>query len=140
MASLQKPAKGTKTREHRAKSRQNREAERELKRQSKERDSQKCRWPSCYCQFKASPILESAHLTHKGMGGDPKLIRTTVDSLITLCHDKHRGVVSLDSGDLDIRPITDKGTSGPCEFYVKDVNGWELLARESAIHELERLR
>jgi hypothetical protein len=122
---------------HRAKSKQNRAEEDRLKRESKKRDRYTCRWPHCVCRTERYP-LESAHWArHKGSGGDPKLIRTTLDGLVTLCFLRHQGAVSLHSGDLKIEPLTDRGASGPCAFFVRDVKGWELVARETAIGVLE---
>lgn len=92
----------------------------------------KCRWPNCVCRsMRLAP--EVAHLDDKGMGGDHGN-RTKADSMILLCHLKHRGPTSLHSGDCDIKRLTPAGTNGPCAFYQ---NGF-LVGRERSVGVLER--
>ena len=138
-----KPEKGTARRAHRARQRKVNEEERRRKEEARQRDSYKCRWPRCSCR-KRKPV-EACHLVHKGAGGDPQLVRTRVDLLISFCADRHRGTPSLDGGDLAVEFLTDENANGPCEFYQafrEVVDGvattrWELVGRERAIHVLE---
>lgn len=83
------------------------------------RDGYRCRVPGCTEQ-KHGVRLEIAHLDDKGMGGDPRLVRTAQHRLIALCFLHHQGPISLHSKDLRIEPETDRGTDGPCVFYVTD--------------------
>ena len=130
-----KPAKGTFKKERRAKQARVDREERARKQQSKERDEFRCRWPRCHCGNRVAENVESAHLEHKGIGGDAQLIRTTVDKLITLCPVQHRGPRGFDQGWLDIVPLTDAGTSGPCLYREKASDGsWTDVGRERAIH------
>lgn len=107
-----KPEKGTSQLAHRSRTASAAKLEKEAKRASKVRDKQLCRFP--HCEFRTQNLtMHSAHLTHKGMGGDEKSIRTQLDSLITLCS-KHHG--RFDAGQFDIIPLTPEGTNGPCGF------------------------
>ena len=86
-----------------------------VKRELRTRDGIGCRWPGCDL-WKQGHRVEAAHLNAKGMGGDKRLLRTTLDQLIRVCHAHHQGIVSLHSGDLKIVPHTSQGTNGPCDF------------------------
>lgn len=82
------------------------------------RDGFRCRFPFCGCRERGYQP-EVAHLTHKGMGGDPKGLRSQVDNLITLCGWRHREApVSLHKGTLKVRPLTTAGTNGPVSWWV----------------------
>lgn len=59
----------------------------ELRRQCFERDRLKCQWPKCDTHY---PILEMAHLTHRGMGGAPS--RNVLSNVVTLCR-YHHGIL-----------------------------------------------
>lgn len=111
--SLEKPKRGTATRAHRSRSRADAAFEANEKVKVRERDGQRCRWPGCDAPGYS---LEVAHLRHKGMGGNPARDRSTRDQMITLCIRHHRGPISFDSGHLQIRPVTELGTDGQCEF------------------------
>lgn len=131
--------------ERQAKRRARETSERKAKQAAKRRDHSKCRWPRCRCYFDKAP-LEAAHWRGKGMGGDHGL-RSHPENLITLCRDRHRGYVSLHSGDLRITPLTAKRMDGPCEFHrlerahgsfaSADDGTWVLEGRETAIGRLE---
>lgn len=100
-----------------------------------------CRFPLCGCR-KLGLRVEVAHLTHRGMGGNPKGDRTQPDNVISLCAHRHQhGEISLHKGTLDIRPLTPDGTRGPVMFLVDaetlglDPNyerRWYVLASEEA--------
>lgn len=128
-----KPAKGTALLERRASRRAIELAERLAKEQVRRRDKT-CRWPRCECRALKHIRLEVAHLDDKGMGGDHGE-RTHVEQMILLCFLKHQGATSLHSGDARIVPQTDQGTSGPCDFLLRnDLTGeLELVAAETTI-------
>lgn len=136
LANLQKPPRGQKTLEHRAKSAATAKHEQDEKKASKIRDKRQCRRPRCVYR-RQNLTMHSAHLHHKGMGGDPKQIRTTRDQLITFCAFDH-GI--FDKGDLDVKPLTRRGADGPCEFFVTapDGHGWISIGKETAVGILER--
>lgn len=100
--------------------------ERDHKAESKRRDGHRCRFPLCGCR-KLGLRLESSHGVHKGMGGDPKGLRSDVENLLTLCVHRHQdGAVSVTKGTLEPVPLDRaKGFSGPVKFLV-DV---EVLVR-----------
>jgi hypothetical protein len=64
--------------------------------------------------------LELAHKTGRGMGG--RASTDTADNTLIVNRWLHRhGSKSMHSGHIKVRPLTDKGTRGPCcfEFYEK---------------------
>jgi hypothetical protein len=104
------------------------------------RDRQ-CRWPHCENCRAYKPRLEVAHLTAKGMGGDPNGDVTTADQMILLDFLTHQsGPLSLEQHGRRIVPLTDKGTYGPCEFWQTDLEtgGEFLVARERSPFVYER--
>lgn len=128
---FQKPAKGDYLLERKAERRKVEAFEEAEKAKVRKRD-QKCRWPGCDCA-KKELRLEVAHLHDKAMGGDHGL-RSTADQMILLCFVKHQGRPSLHSGDLEIRPKTELGTNGPCDFYSRTEAGrMEIAFTESVI-------
>jgi hypothetical protein len=106
-----------------------------------------CRFPRCGCdQFKLARHV--AHLTHKGMGGNPRGDRSGEARMILLCSARHKeNRISLDRKTLRIDPLTRAGTAGPCAFYVSSqalgvterVDRWLEVARETARHVYEPL-
>jgi hypothetical protein len=132
-----KPARGEHRREHRARQAEANANEKSAKAESKARDRYRCRWPRCTTNLLIDP-LESAHLQHKGIGGDSTSVRSQRQGLISLCQRHHRGPVSLDKKDLRIIPITPEGADGPCEYERWDGEHWVLVARERAIGIWER--
>ena len=83
-----------------------------------------CRFPLCGCRKHKLP-LESAHLKHKGMGGNPKEDRSKPEKLITLCRARHRTLpISMHSGTLRVKPLTPEGTAGPCAFSIDIITLW----------------
>ena len=92
-----------------------------------------CRWPGC--KHRAS--LEVAHLEHKGIGGDRRTIRSVAEKMIQLCQWHHRGPYGLDTGDIEIRPLTPLGTNSVCAFYevriVEHVRTLVKVAEETSV-------
>lgn len=82
--------------------------------EAKRRDKNTCRWPNC--KFTGLRI-ETAHLEHRGMGGNPSLDRTERHKLIALCLRHHAMFDRKTTTDINIEPVTDRGTDGPCAFY-----------------------
>lgn len=94
---------------------------------------------------------EVAHQEHRGMGGDPKMARTTRKTLLLLSRKRHKEhKFSVDQKSLKWEPLTSDGTDGPIRWWVKIdrlpaafvearalcavVDEWLLLATESAPH------
>lgn len=115
-----KPVKGSLLLSRRKVRKERRQAEDAVKHNVRIRDHYRCRVPGCTEQ-KHGVRLEVAHLDDKGMGGDPRLVRTQRHRMIALCFLHHQGPISLHSTDLRIEPEDDmRGTDGPCVFYVTD--------------------
>ncbi len=118
----------------------------ELKEKAKVRTrDKKCRFPLCGCK-KIKLALEVSHcLRHKGMGGNPKGDRSMADQMIYVCNARHRANrYAIDRGTLEVRPLTDRGTEGPVEWWIcfqpddpLAESIWALLAREKAIGQHE---
>jgi len=85
------------------------------KTQLRVRDGIGCRWPGCE-YWKHGVIVEGAHLFDKGMGGDPKQIRTKVELMMRLCKVHHQGPQSIHSGHREIEFLTERKADGPCAF------------------------
>ena len=73
------------------------------------RDHYRCRWPNCEYAKLDLPI-DACHETHRGMGGNPKLDRTTRQTVLALCR-IHHGL--WDRGEITITPLTREGFDGP---------------------------
>src|SRR4051812_21313587 len=88
-----------------------------LKAECKALDHYKCRLPHCpFCAQVKGMQPQSAHVTQAmGIGGDPTLIRSHLDMLMTLDPLAHG---AQERGEVAIVPLTEKGTRGPCEFYL----------------------
>lgn len=106
-----------------------------------------CRFPLCGCGKHKLP-LESAHLQHKGMGGNPKEDRSAPEKLITLCNARHRRLaISMHAGTLRVTPLTNAGSAGPCSYLVdlptsfdairEGRRRWVEVGRETARHVFE---
>lgn len=139
MTSFWKPAKGTALMERRQRRKDTKAAEDHEKDLVRARDK-RCRWPHCANCKQWQPRLEVAHLTAKGMGGDPAMVRTSADRMILLDWLTHQaGTSSLEQHGKWIVPLTDRGTDGPCEFWQDDEQGRPfLVARERAPFLYER--
>lgn len=136
MFAYPKPAKGSLLIERRQKKAELRTHEQTEKAKVVKRDGAKtCRLvPGCSERDK----FETAHLDDKGMGGDHGL-RTTADRMIRSCFFHHQGWQSLHSKDLRVEFLTDLGTNGPIEVWIKDKRGgWFMCKREVACGVSER--
>ncbi len=96
----------------------------------------RCRWPHCaYCRT-YKPPLEVAHVVRaKGMGSDHGSVSTPAHLMLLdrLSHSDQ------EANKRDVRPLTEQGTRGPCEFWQwTPADGWFLVARESAPFRYER--
>lgn len=106
-----------------------------LKQASKRRDGNKCRWPHTDPEEAARCRMlrvESAHLTHKGMGGDKQLIRTKKELLVTFglqCHDLFDGRIG-GGRPRRVRFLTEKKADGACAFEVRHGGQWFEIGRE----------
>jgi hypothetical protein len=92
-----------------------------------------CRWPHLTPERRelcARTRTEVAHLTHKGIGGDPQTIRSRGHLMIRVCC--HQGPQSLHSGDRRVVYLTSKKADGPCAFLerVGKTEKWCEVARE----------
>lgn len=83
--------------------------------------------------------FETAHLDDKGMGGDPKQLRTVACLMLRACFFHHQGNWSLHSHDLRVDFLTPEGADGPIEVWGRDSTGrWFMVGRESAVGSWER--
>lgn len=119
---IPKPAKGTAKRDRARRLALSRAIEGAEKSEVRARDIF-CRVPWC-CSGR---LLEVAHLSHKGAGGNPLNDRSVRARMILLCADDHRGTFGLDSGRLDATPISpDRGTDGPVQFTLRNRRGVDI--------------
>lgn len=128
---LKRPARGTaklaRIKKHRAAdSREDRE-----KTKVRKRDGH-CRWPHLdpdQRELCRRTRTEVAHLTHKGMGGDPQTIRSKAPLMIRVCC--HQGPGSLHSGDRKVQFLTKEKADGPLAFLERRRGEkWAEVARE----------
>lgn len=106
---IPKPAKGSTTALRRRKARQVKSYERAVMNQARERDGNCCR----YCGKHPGEV---AHMSHRGMGGNPSGSRTVAPKLLVLCKWHH---VMYDAAQLVIDPLTSDGANGPLRFQLK---------------------
>ena len=127
---LTKPARGTALLERRERVAKHQASEKATMRKARIRDGSKCRVP--FCPFEPRKLtIDVAHRVHRGMGGNPKLDRTTLDGLICLCRIHHG---QYDAAQLDIEPLSPEGFSGPCEFSRLTEGGrMEVFAAEARL-------
>lgn len=110
-----KPQRGEFLLERKGKSRSRVTAEQKVMREALRLDGHKCRIPSC--QYRDMPI-DPCHVRHRGMGGNPKLDRTTLQSVFAGCR-IHHGM--YDRGEIDIKFLNPTlGTRGPVAFIRSD--------------------
>ena len=129
---IPKPAKGSALVERRTNQKATKAYEEAEKAKVRARDRQ-CRWPHCANCRTLKPRLEVAHRIAKGMGGDHG-IKSSADQMILLDFLTHQGADGLEQHGRKIEPLTDRGTDGPCSFWLADgVGGWILVAEETAI-------
>lgn len=97
----------------------------------RKRDGYRCRWPKCERCVQWHPPLEVAHvIAAKGMGPSTKA-QSTADRMMLLCRLTHQ---LQEAHRLDVQPLTDEGTDGPCLFLAQDENrAWYVVAEETAI-------
>lgn len=77
-----------------------------------------CRFPLCGCK-KFGLRLEVSHKKHRGMGGNPKLDRTTPDQMILLCSARHQeNRIAVDRGTLHWQALTTQGANGPVAWML----------------------
>jgi hypothetical protein len=95
-----------------------------------------CRWPHCQNCRRYKPAFEVAHVVRaKGMGGDHGTV-STPDKMMLLDRITHG---EQERNTRDVRPLTDAGTDGPCEFWSWTAqDGWFLIARETAPFRYDR--
>ena len=91
-----------------------------------------CRWPHLnpdHAELCRRTRTEVAHLTHKGMGGDPQTLRSRAPLMIRVCC--HQGPGSLHSGDRKVAYLTKKKADGPLAFFERRAGmKWAEVARE----------
>jgi hypothetical protein len=91
-----------------------------------------CRWPHLTPELKElcrRTRTECAHLTAKGMGGDPQTVRSKAKLVIRVCC--HQGVGSLHSGDRKVLYLTPEKAEGPLAFLERrNRTQWAEVARE----------
>lgn len=123
--SLQKPVRGEKKHAHREKQKTADSKEARNKTAVRKRDSYRSRWPN-----DTGTPLEVAHLTHKGMGGDPNTERSVPALMILVSRDVHQGPKSLHSGDRRVQFLSKEKANGPVAFLEKRGGKWVEIARE----------
>ena len=90
-----------------------------------------CRWPHLTPETKElcrRSRPEVAHLTHKGMGGDPQTIRSKAQLMVRVCC--HQGAGSLHSGDRKVVYLSPEKADGPLAFLERRGPRWVETARE----------
>ncbi len=111
--SLDKPLAGEYRLEQKKTARERKAKEDKTMADAKRRDHGKCRWPGC--AFKDLRI-ETAHLVHRGMGGNPAGDRTERHKLIAFCLRHHQAFDRLRT--IDVEPLDAAlGTDWLVAFY-----------------------
>lgn len=114
---LQKPAKGSTYMAAKERRADRRDAEDAIMKQARQRDGNRCRWRTCTGKYRGLVLpIDICHNVHRGMGGNPKLDRTTRDQLVALCRKHHQ---AWDDGLIDLQPISDAGFDGLISFHEK---------------------
>lgn len=112
-------------------------AEIEIKRQVREREKGKCRWPG---KHKCRGGMEAAHIIDASRGGE-----YSTKNLVLLCKWIHRsGPESIHGKELEVRILTKKGADGPLSFHRKSFSEtkageytWRTVGKETAPGVLE---
>jgi len=98
------------------------EAYEEANKATTRRRDKRCRFPRCGCQRLGVALKaqrEVSHERHKGMGGDPGMVRSEADIMILLCRHRHQDAVfSRAKGTLRAEPLTPIGFDGPLRWMV----------------------
>lgn len=106
---------------------------------AKKRDGHKCRWPhetkeeADVCRMFS---LHAAHLNHRGMGGDPELVRTKRELLVSMstrCHDRFDGRIGTPGTRRFVYLDPKKKADGPMACEVKRGGQWVEIGREISI-------
>lgn len=127
MKPMWKDAAGTFRLERQERRRKRVSAEDDVIADAKKRDGYRCRFWRCRLKL----VLHGSHLErHRGMGGNPLGDRTTLDNIITQCARHHQ---LFDHDDIDIRPLTNRGADGPCEFWERHGTEWVYLGAERTV-------
>jgi hypothetical protein len=105
-----------------------------VKRDAKRRDGGRCRWPRCEFKRVVQPI-DPAHVFHaKGMGGDPKGIRSERKHIMALCRIHHD---LQETHKIEVEARTPDMADGACVFW--DLRGDRyMVGIERSIGLLER--
>lgn len=124
-----KPKRGTAVLERESRKAARKSTEDEVIAEAKALDGYRCRWPEAH---KCRGGLEGAHVfQHRGIGGNPAGDRTTVETILPVCAWIHRrGPETIDGKDLKVEAETERGTRGPCSFWRRGADGFEMVARE----------
>lgn len=116
--------------------------EQAVKVEVRKRDKYRCRFPGCGCG-KLGLRLDSSHVDHKRMGGDPRGTKAKAANMVTLCFTRHLdSVVSIHRKTLRVRSLTREGMNGPVAWDV-DLSAlnrrkrWLEVARETAVQAWE---
>lgn len=118
-----KPPVGEFLLERRGKSRSRVTAEQKIMKEAVRLDGHRCRYPQCL--YHGLPI-DPAHVRgkHRGMGGNPALDRTTLETVFALCRTHHE---DYDDSKFKAKPVqSHRGARGLMTF-TKEVNGVKLL-------------
>lgn len=91
--------------------------------EAKRRDHGRCRFPRC--EWKELHV-ETAHLEHRGMGGNPDLDRTQRHKLIALCVRHH--FMFDKQASIEIEPVDpERGTDGPIAYWQRNPETGEMV-------------
>lgn len=128
---LKKPARGAAKLDRIVRKRKADDREDREKTKVRKRDGH-CRWPHLDPDARElcrRTRTEVAHLTHKGMGGDPRTIRSRAPLMIRVCC--HQGPGSLHSGDRKVQFLSPQKADGPLAFLERrGREKWAEVARE----------
>lgn len=116
-----KPPLGEFLLERRGKSRSRVTAEQTIMREAVRLDGHRCRYPQC--AYRGLPI-DPSHIRHRGMGGNPKLDRTTLENVFACCR-VHHG--EYGRGKFNVKPIQPRLGARGLMTFTKEVNGVKLL-------------
>lgn len=118
---LRKPPKGEFLSQRKGKSRSRVTEEQKVMREAVRLDHHKCRYPKC--SHTDMPV-DPCHVVHRGMGGNPKLDRTTLESIFAGCRIHHG---QYDRGEFDVRfMVPARGTRALMSF-VRTEHGKTIL-------------
>jgi hypothetical protein len=131
-ARLKKPGRGTAKLE-RIRRGKTADAKEDAQKQKVRKRDGHCRWPHLtpdaqeLCQRTGREV---AHLTHKGIGGDPQTIRSKAHLMIAVDRNIHQGPGSLHAGDKRVVFLSEKKADGPLAFLERRGGKWVEIGRE----------